>query len=509
MSKLYHIYPTTEQIQQYAKTERWWEEDWFTSNVNELKSDIILHQYGETHDITMVAFNTSKCTKNLHYHLVVQVNISAYEFKRNKAIHKNLYPFWYNILANEGCFNAGKPSYVPIKTEQHLINVKQYIINHINEQRGIIIHALPTTISPNIDPPKDDDITIEQFRKKYPSDEDWKDEAINIYDANKKNKFITYCTQREQEWLIYQKSMPYNEQSKLTEDEKTYIIKLIEAANTIETKYITAGKVGVAMLMEGPAKTGKSEFVRNLAHLVCRNYHIWTGKQFAERDNLKYDDLIRTLCNGIVVEEMHFSIPNARITHLDTLHQIKSLFTGDGINARTAKNIKTCNSKLNIKYLFVTFNDNNVISSYKHIEELINNDEAFKRRILLYSHKQVVPNLPNYELCNATLIRQCALHLYKNNIDVYTYFNRPKDVPKPTNTITNYFKRKEPSKDTQKIISCFKCKQLGHYANVCSTKKLKTYSEWLANPTVEDNTDDEEYIRDEDGNKLIIPSDFL
>lgn len=490
MSKLYHLYPTTEQIQQYAKTEQWWEEEWFTSNINELKSDIILHQYGETQDITMVAFNTSKCTKNLHYHLIVEVNISAYEFKRNKAIHKNLYPFWYNLLVNEGCFNAGKPSYVAIKTEQHLINVKKYIINHITEQRGTIVHAINNNNNSTIEPPKEDDITIDQFRNKYPTDEDWKDEAINIYDANKKNKFITYCTQREQEWLIYQKSMPYNESSTLTEDEKTYVIKLLEAANIIENKYNSAGKVGVSVLIEGPAKTGKSEFVRNLAHLVCRNHHIWTGKQFAERDNLKYDDLIRTLCNGIVVEEMHFSIPSARITHLDTLHQIKSLFTGDGINARTAKNIKTCNSKLNIKYLFVTFNDNHVISSYKHIEELINGDEAFKRRIMLYSHKDIIPSIPNFEKCNTTLIKQCALHLYKNKINAYTYFNRAKELKTVTLPITNYFKRKEPIKEPQQLISCFKCKQLGHYANTCTVKKLKSYTEFLAEPFDEGEHED-------------------
>lgn len=342
-------------------------------------------------------------SKGDHIHILARVKYSMRDMRDWRVDgqmlkSKGIDPLWKELWSNDLEWITIKH----IKSDKHFDNTYKYIeqyaapaikdwyelkdklLRQVNKYSQSIQQDeewLFFAQQPNLKPDKQEELLLQKFRQKYPRRCDWQRYcAMNHLNAAKIQRFNEY----EQKCHRYERTRsPTRELSKTEERFKNDAIMYL---NMLDKKQKENG-IGAGLIFGGASGTGKSTMCRLIAELR-EPFSKWTGRQFIEKDPLKWDDAVKKQIRTLIVEEMEWTVPLKKIDLTQTLDLIKQVLV-ENLEMRVAKNVKVQKfTSLTLDTLLFSYNPNKFCPE-DLLAGTIQNDPAMSRRLIYVSFPDI------------------------------------------------------------------------------------------------------------------------
>lgn len=338
-----------------------------------------------------------ECIAGNHYHILCSVK---YGTKEMRSVGKpwcertGVHPIWLELWKNHQLmghkFVHGALHFENTKKymEPYSLDLGDDILTLVNHKKALSRYEdnLRKGLDKILDPLNNEiqtKYTVEQiraFRARYPKACDWR----RMSALRNWSKYQTgVCKELEAAAVELEKKDMKNMVPTKTEEfigdiAYEYILKLRAKAKD--------NGIGSALILAGAAATGKS----TLARIIGSQFPPvvkWIGKQWAEKDILKWDTPLQKQARCIIVEECIWSIPSKKIDAKMSLNIIKENMQGE-MAVRAAKNKEHLFDTVSMDTFIFTYNPSRE-TPYQLLHDLIHEDDALLRRVLIEN----VPNL--------------------------------------------------------------------------------------------------------------------
>lgn len=352
-----------------------------------------------------------------HYHAIGMINHTSRSLRDVSLAHVQKLADDEGIktpITKELLFALRESRSVPIKSREHLLGAVRYIKQYevLDANQNLLKLALNDLMEKPkfVQAHKHSIEDLEEFRRQYPSDADWK-AALQFNPFQQKQFYHKYLDFENQysEWIT---TKPLTQMEYKRLEPWMNLIRMI----TIMNHAVKAFPVGCIMIMVGSASTYKSTILRIMAQ-AHKPYLIMSGSTFLDKDNLKYDTAEKKGCKTIIFEELEWMHVAKKVQITDVLRQLKEMMPGGpGLNVRTAKTRNLGDGFLKLNQILISNNEREYIQKHTLANE-INKEEDLKKRFVVIDADKLKASVYGSSIDSMSSELECLIARYIKNND--------------------------------------------------------------------------------------------